>query len=123
MLAQRCEVGLANGSFEVEVPLRVVPVVALQRGASAVMVRRMLAVRDALAEVNLGVAPVEIYEVNLLGELLSLDESRYADGRPRSAPATPPWRTSSSLVGSRARRSCLTRLDSGARSATGPGRR
>lgn len=83
MLAQRRRVGLASGSFDVEVPMRVVPVVALQRGASPEMVRRMLAVRDALAKVDLGVEPIEIYEVTLLGEMLPLDESRHADGRPR----------------------------------------
>lgn len=84
MLDQRRRIGLASGSFDVSSPLKVVPVVALQRGASAEMVRRMLAVRDALKGSNLDVAPVEIYEVNLLGELLPLDESRYADGRPRA---------------------------------------
>ncbi len=84
MLAQRRQVGLASGSFEVAMPLSVVPLVAVQRGASAEMVRRMLAVRDVLAAVDLGVAPVEIYEVNLLGELLPLDESRRSDGRPRA---------------------------------------
>ena len=87
MLAQRRQIGLADGSFEPSRPLTVVPVVALQRGASPEMVRRMLAVRDVLDQANLGVPPVEIYEVNLLGELLPLDESRHADGRPRARTA------------------------------------
>ena len=62
--------------------LRVTPVVALQRGASPEMVRRMLAVRDVLSAVDMGVEPVEIYEVNLIGEWIPLDESRLPDGRP-----------------------------------------
>lgn len=86
MLAQRQAVRLAPAA---EVRLddegRVVPVVALQRGASAEMIRRMCAVRDALAKVDLGVGEVEIYEVNLLGEWVRLDESRLADGRPRGS--------------------------------------
>ena len=87
MLAQRRQLGLAGGSFEPSRLLTVVPVVALQRGASPEMVRRMLAARDVLDQANLGVPPVEIYEVNLLGELLPLDESRHADGRPRARTA------------------------------------
>ena len=84
MLSQRRQIGLAHGKFDLADPIKVVPVVALQRGASPEMIRRMLAVRDALARVDLGVPPVEIYEVNLLGEMLPLDESRHADGRPRA---------------------------------------
>jgi hypothetical protein len=51
----------------------VVPVVALQRGASQELIRRMLQVRDVLAaDAQLGIPPVEIFEVSLLGELLPL---------------------------------------------------
>jgi hypothetical protein len=83
MLAQRHAVRLAPRLDASGVPAgKVVPVVALQRGASAEMIRRMCAVRDALATVELGVAPVEIYEVNLMGEWIPLDESRLPDGRP-----------------------------------------
>lgn len=85
MLAQRQAVRLAPAA---EVRLddegRVVPVVALQRGASPEMIRRMCAVRDALAKVDLGVGEVEIYEVNLLGQWIRLDESRLPDGRPKA---------------------------------------
>ena len=84
MTEQRTQIGLADTSFDVSTPIEVVPVVALQRGASAEMIRRMLKVKDVLAQANLAVPPVEIYEVNLLGELLPLDESRHADGRPRA---------------------------------------
>ncbi|WP_299926114.1 hypothetical protein [uncultured Nocardioides sp.] len=83
MLAQRHVARLAP-PLNVALPeiLRVTPVVALQRGASPELVRRMLAVRDVLAGVDLGVEPVEIYEVNLIGEWIPLDESRLPDGRP-----------------------------------------
>lgn len=85
MLAQRQEVRLAPVvDISLEETSRVVPVVALQRGASPEMIRRMCAVRDELAKVDLGVGDVEIYEVNLLGEWIRLDESRLADGRPRA---------------------------------------
>lgn len=77
-LAPTAEVRLVNGG-------RVVPVVALQRGASPEMIRRMCAVRDALAKVDLGVGEVEIFEVNLLGEWIRLDESRLPDGRPKAS--------------------------------------
>lgn len=87
MASQRHEVGLAP-RFDValgESP-RVVPVVALQRGASAEMIRRMCAVRDVLRPVGagLGLADVEIYEINLIGEWIRLDESRLPDGRPKA---------------------------------------
>ncbi|MGF9755056.1 hypothetical protein AAII07_07625 [Microvirga sp. 0TCS3.31] len=83
MLAQRHDVRLAP-PLEVALPkqLRVTPVVALQRGASPEMVRRMLRVRDVLSAADMGVEPVEIYEVNLIGEWIPLDESRLPDGRP-----------------------------------------
>lgn len=74
-LAPSLEVTLAEDE-------RVVPVVALQRRASPVMVKRMLAVRDVLAQHDLGVEPVEIYEVSLIGQLIPLDESRLPDGSP-----------------------------------------
>ena len=48
------------------------------------MIGRMLQVRDVLAKADLGLDPVEIYEVNLLGELIPLDESRTPQGRPRA---------------------------------------
>jgi len=65
----------------------VVPVVALQRGASAEMIRRMLTVRDVLAAADLGTDPIEVYEVNAAGALIPLDESRKPDGRPRATAA------------------------------------
>ena len=84
MVAQRRQIGLAGDAPQLSQPIEVVPVVAVQRGASAEMVRRMLAVRDSLASHDLGAPPVEIYEVNLLGELIPLNESRLPDGRPRA---------------------------------------
>jgi hypothetical protein len=68
MLKQRQSVGLAS-RFELSLPPRpvVTPVVALQRGAKKVYVDRMLAVRDALAEANVG-PRVEIYEVSMTGK-------------------------------------------------------
>ncbi|WP_159081274.1 PGN_0703 family putative restriction endonuclease [Nocardioides sediminis] len=85
MAEQRHRVRLAPaGDFTLAADQRVVPVVALQRGASAEMIRRMLEVREVLAEVDLGVAPVEIFEVSLIGELVPLDDSRLPDGRPRA---------------------------------------
>lgn len=85
MLAQRQAVRLAPlTDIKLAHEGRVVPVVALQRGASAEMIRRMCAVRDELAKVDLGVGEVEIYEVNLLGEWIRLDESRLPDGRPKA---------------------------------------
>ncbi len=85
MLAQRQDVRLAPASdITIAAESRVVPVVALQRGASPEMIRRMCAVRDELAKVDLGVGEVEIYEVNLLGEWIRLDESRLPDGRPKA---------------------------------------
>ena len=85
MAAQRRALGLAP-SWEVDLPERpvVVPVVAVQRGASAESIRRMMAVRDALQVSALGAPALEIYEVSLLGELIPLDESRLASGRPRA---------------------------------------
>lgn len=84
MLQQRRALRLApERAITLDGDLRVVPAVALQRGASAEMIRRMVRVRDVLATAGLGVEPAEIYEVNLMGELLPLDESRLADGRPR----------------------------------------
>lgn len=83
MLEQRQVVRLAPAT-DITFPkeLRVVPVVALQRGASPEMIRRMCVVRDLLSKVETGVEPVEIYEVNLIGEWIPLDESRLSDGRP-----------------------------------------
>ncbi|UUW92958.1 hypothetical protein [Pimelobacter simplex] len=70
---QRVKVGLLSGSIAVATPIKVVPVVALQRGASQELIRRMLEVRDLLAaDAQLGIPPVEIFEVSLLGELLPL---------------------------------------------------
>lgn len=83
MVAQRQQVGLIDHALEVADPVRIVPVVALQRGSSPEMVRRMLAVRGALSGVDPTLDPIEIYEVSLLGDLVPLDESRRADGRPR----------------------------------------
>lgn len=83
-IAQRARVGLTTSQLRLDAPVRVVPAVALQRGSSREMVRRMLAVRDALAGVDPEVAPIEIYEVTLLGDLVPLDESRLPDGRPRT---------------------------------------
>lgn len=84
MVAQRARVGLTASSLRLSAPVRVVPVVALQRGSSPEMVRRMLAVRDVLAGIDPAVEPIEIYEVTLLGDLVPLDESRLPDGRPRT---------------------------------------
>jgi hypothetical protein len=85
MLAQRQAVRLAPlADIKVAHEGRVVPVVALQRGASPEMIRRMCAVRDELVKVDLGVGEAEIYEVNLLGEWIRLDESRLPDGRPKA---------------------------------------
>ncbi len=73
MFDQRAKIGLLSGSVEIATPLEVVPVVALQRGASQELIRRMLQVRDVLAaDAQLGIPPVEIFEVSLLGELLPL---------------------------------------------------
>ncbi|MFC7500474.1 hypothetical protein [Nocardioides sp. GCM10030258] len=82
-LEQRRSLGLVDGDFKVGIAMRVAPVVVLQRGASAEMIRRMLAVRDALKDAPLGVEPIQLFEVNLLGDLLPLSESRLPDGRPR----------------------------------------
>jgi hypothetical protein len=82
---QRHRVRLAPlRAVELAVDRRVVPVVALQRGASPVMIQRMLKVRSVLDAAPLGVEPIEIYEVNLMGELIRLDDSRHDDGRPKS---------------------------------------
>lgn len=112
MLAQRQAVRLAP-PLEVAFPqkLQVTPVVALQRGASPEMVRRMLKVRDVLAEVDLGVAPIEIHEVSLIGELIPLDDSRLPDGRPvplrsyvtRSNDAAARWKQESQVLPPEAR--------------------
>jgi hypothetical protein len=86
MFDQRAEAGLASRSIKLVTPIQVVPVVALQRGASAELIRRMVVVRDVLggASAELGLPPVEVREVNVAGKLLTLDESRLPDGRPRS---------------------------------------
>ncbi|RYB94798.1 hypothetical protein EUA93_10820 [Nocardioides oleivorans] len=85
MLDQRNAVRLAP---QMELPdvlsPKVVPVVALQRGASSEMIRRMCVVRDVLKEIDTGVAEAEIYEISLTGEWIPLDESRLPDGRPRA---------------------------------------
>jgi hypothetical protein len=83
MLQQRRALGLAPAIELGGGPLRLTPVVALQRGASAEAVRRMRTVRDVLAEHDFGVSPLEIYEVTLTGELVPLREGRETDGRPR----------------------------------------
>lgn len=82
-LAQRRAVGLVDGDFNLAEPLQVVPVVVLQRGASPEMIRRMVAVTDALKDAPLGVEPIQLFEADLLGNLVRLDESRRADGQPR----------------------------------------
>ncbi len=84
MIDQRARVGLTSSSLRLSSPIRVIPVVALQRGSSPEMVRRMLAVRDVLALLDPEVEPIEIHEVTLLGDLVPLDESRLPDGRPRT---------------------------------------
>ena len=81
MAEQRRQVGLARRGFAVLEPLQVVPVVALQPGSSPEMVRRMLAVRDALAGIDPTVEPVEIHELSLLGDLRLLDEGKALAGR------------------------------------------
>ena len=52
--------------------LQVTPVVALQRGASPVQIDRMLKVRRALDSADLGVPPIEIYDVSMTGQLRSI---------------------------------------------------
>jgi len=84
LLHQRRELGLAPPVELADGPLRVTPVVALQRGASAEMIRRTMAVRDVLARHDLGVESVEIREVTLTGQLVPVDDSRTGDGQPRS---------------------------------------
>ena len=84
MAEQRVAMGLApRRDWALPERPEVVPVVAVQRGASPKMVERMLAVRDALASSSHGFPPIKIYEVSLIGELLELDESRAASGSPR----------------------------------------
>ena len=83
MLEQRNAIRLApRFPFQIDASAKVVPVVALQRGASPEMIRRMCAVRDVLKGIDTGVAEAEIYEINLVGEWIPLDESRLPDGRP-----------------------------------------
>ena len=55
MIDQRIDVGLASpGAPKLSGTVEVVPVVAIQRGSSPEMVRRMLAVRDVVASVDPG---------------------------------------------------------------------
>ncbi|WP_344342202.1 hypothetical protein, partial [Streptomyces rhizosphaericus] len=84
MAEQRAAMGLAPRAVPT-LPDRptVIPVVAVQRGASPTMVSRMLAVRDALAASEHSFPRVKIFEVSLTGELIELDESRTATGKPR----------------------------------------
>ena len=75
MLEQRRALGLAPDVELGDDPLRVTPVVALQRGASDETIHRMKAVRDVLGEHDFGVEPLQIYEVTLMGRLVPLDET------------------------------------------------
>lgn len=89
MAQQRHQLGLAPAwAAEVEVRPEVVPVVAVQRGATPEAVRRMVAVRDALRAAELGGVGIELKEVSLLGELFDLEESRLPSGSPRSVGAS-----------------------------------
>ena len=76
MLAQRQAVRLAP-KFDLALPAKpyVVPVVALQRGASAEKITRMQRVRGLIDQVNEqdGIPPLEIYEVSLSGRLDPLE--------------------------------------------------
>jgi hypothetical protein len=58
--------------FAVNVGLPVAPVVALQRGAKKHHKDLMIAVRDALPYTDLGVPPVDIFEVSITGEFTPL---------------------------------------------------
>lgn len=86
---QRHRMGLAPAwAGEIETRPEVVPVVAVQRGASAEAVRRMVAVRDALRAGDVGGPEVELHEVSLIGDLIPLEESRLPSGRPRAVGAS-----------------------------------
>ena len=89
MAAQRRALGLAP-EWKVDLPARpvVVPVVAVQRGASPEAIRRMIAVRDALHASAMGGPGIELLEVSLIGELVPLDESRLPDGKPKAVGAS-----------------------------------
>lgn len=85
MIDQRQRLGLAmEGRWTVPDRPRVVPVVAVQRGSSPEMVRRMRVVRDVIDEADLGIDPVEIFEVDVRGRMRPLEDSRARDGRPVS---------------------------------------
>jgi hypothetical protein len=73
MISQKNAIS-GGAPFIVDLPpkLSVTPVVALQRGASQVQIDRMLEVRSALEDADLGVPRVEIFEVSMTGQLRPL---------------------------------------------------
>ncbi len=85
---QRQRIGLLDGQVVPDVTRPVTPVVALQRGASAEMIRRMRAARDVLRDSDQGFPEVQLYEVSLTGRLVRLDESRLPDGTPQGITAS-----------------------------------
>jgi len=70
MLEQRARLGLAPTSRPgiAERPI-VVPIVAIQRGASATALERMRKVQAALLEAGCGDPNFEIYEVSMTGRM------------------------------------------------------
>lgn len=69
---QRQKLGLFDAPFKVDLALPVAPVVALQRGARKKHQDLMVTVRDALPYADLGVPPVEIFEVSITGDFTPL---------------------------------------------------
>ena len=70
MLEQRRQLGLAP-RFRVELPdeLVVVPVIAVQRGASGKLLARLWQVQQALLDAGVGDPALEVYQVSLSGRL------------------------------------------------------
>jgi hypothetical protein len=70
MVEQRAQLlGQNQGVHRSAESLTVVPVVALQRGASDKALQRMLDVRDCLGKTDLGVPPTEVLQVSITGDL------------------------------------------------------
>ena len=70
LLEQRRQLGLAP-RFRVEQPdeLVVVPVIAVQRGASGKLLARLWQVQQALLDAGVGDPALEVYQVSLSGRL------------------------------------------------------
>lgn len=76
MVGQRQLLGLApKGDFGLTGTPKIVPVVALQRGAPQHLIARMWAVQSALVEAGVGDPDLEVYEVSLSGRLDPLTPS------------------------------------------------